>query len=227
MIKPADLEAIQGHLGHRFTDQKRLEKALTHSSAGGTYNYERMEFLGDRVVGLVLATALFKMFSEEREGDLAKRHAALVQGRTLAKIAREIGLGDLMQLSDAERAAGGAENDNILADGLEALIGALFLDAGYDACRAAIEKLWGDRVKIMRRPPQDPKTALQEWAQARSLSLPSYELLGRTGPDHAPIFEIRVKVGDYPPWAAQGTSRRSAEKLAAAMLLAHLEELEN
>lgn len=221
------LAEIQKHLGHTFSDQKRLEKALTHSSAGGTYNYERMEFLGDRVVGLVLATALFKIFPDEREGDLAKRHAALVQGKTLAKIAREIGLGDLMQLSDAERAAGGAENDNILADGLEALIGALFLDAGYDACRDAIERLWGDRVKIMRRPPQDPKTALQEWAQARSLSLPTYELLGRSGPDHAPIFEIRVKVGDYPPWAAKGTSRRAAEKLAAAMLLAHLEELEN
>jgi ribonuclease-3 len=132
----------------------------------------------------------------------------------------------MMQLSDAERTAGGADNDNILADGLEAVIGALYIDAGFGPCQAAIERLWGDRVRVMRRPPQDAKTALQEWAQARALALPSYELVGRTGPDHAPIFEIRVKVGDFPPWSAKGTSRRAAEKLAAAMLLAHLEELE-
>jgi ribonuclease-3 len=177
-------------------------------------------------VGLALAHTLFKMVPDENEGDMAKRHAALVQGKMLAKIAREIELGDMMQLSDAERAAGGANNDNILADGLEAVIGALYLDGGFDACQQAIEKLWGDRVKTMRRPPQDPKTAIQEWAQARALALPSYELVGRSGPDHAPIFEIRVTVGDYPPWSAKGTSRRAAEKLAAAMLLAHLEELE-
>ena len=218
---------LQDDLGYHFKDIKPLEKALTHSSAGGTYNYERLEFLGDRVVGLALAHTLFKTFPDENEGDMAKRHAALVQGKTLAKIAREIDLGAIMQLSEAERAAGGADNDNILADGLEALIGALYLDAGLPACQAAIEKLWGDRVKVMKRPPQDPKTALQEWAQARTLALPSYELVGRSGPDHAPIFEIRVKVGDFPPWSAKGTSRRSAEKLAAAMLLAHLEELES
>ena len=218
---------LQDDLGYHFKDIKPLEKALTHSSAGGTYNYERLEFLGDRVVGLALAHTLFKTFPDENEGDMAKRHAALVQGKTLAKIAREINLGAIMQLSEAERAAGGANNDNILADGLEALIGALYLDAGLPECQAAIEKLWGDRVKVMKRPPQDPKTALQEWAQARTLDLPSYELVGRSGPDHAPIFEIRVKVGDFPPWSAKGTSRRSAEKLAAAMLLAHLEELES
>lgn len=222
----AAIVKLQDDLGYRFKDIKRLEKALTHSSAGGTYNYERLEFLGDRVVGLALAHTLFKMFPDENEGDMAKRHAALVQGKTLAKIAREINLGAIMQLSEAERTAGGANNDNILADGLEALIGAMYLDAGLPECQAAIEKLWGDRVKVMKRPPQDPKTALQEWAQARSLALPSYELVGRSGPDHAPIFEIRVKVGDFPPWAAKGTSRRAAEKLAAAMLLAHLEELE-
>lgn len=220
------LKALQDHLGHHFNEAWPLEKALTHSSAGGTYNYERLEFLGDRVVGLALAHTLFKVFPDENEGDMAKRHAALVQGKMLAKIARELDLGALMQLSDAERAAGGANNDNILADGLEALIGALYIDGGFAVCQQAIEKLWGDRVKTMRRPPQDPKTALQEWAQARALSLPLYEMVGRSGPDHAPIFEIRVKVGDYPPWAAKGTSRRAAEKLAAAMLLAHLEELE-
>lgn len=221
------LETLQSRINHRFADIKRLEKAVTHSSAGGTYNYERLEFLGDRVVGLALAETLFTLFPDEKEGDMAKRHAALVQGKTLAKIAREIGLGDMMQLSDAERAAGGANNDNILADGLEAVIGAVYMDAGFDACARVIAHLWGDRVQTMRRPPQDAKTALQEWAQARGLSLPAYELVGRSGPDHAPIFEIKVTVGDYPPWAAKGTSRRAAEKLAAAMLLAHLEELEN
>ena len=225
-MTPEILDDLQNKIGHRFADVKRLEKALTHSSAGGTYNYERLEFLGDRVVGLALAHTLFKTFPDENEGDMAKRHAALVQGKMLARIAREIGLGDMMLLSDAERTAGGANNDNILADGLEAVIGALYIDAGFAPCQSAIEKLWGDRVRTMRRPPQDAKTALQEWAQARALALPLYELVGRTGPDHAPVFEIRVKVGDFPPWAAKGTSRRSAEKLAAAMLLAHLEELE-
>lgn len=220
------LVVLQDRLGWRFAVAERLEKALTHSSVGGTYNYERLEFLGDRVVGLALADTLFRLFPDENEGDMAKRHAALVQGKTLAKIAREIDLGAVLQLSDAERAAGGADNDNILADGLEALIGALYLDAGFTVCQRAIERLWGERVQVMRRPPQDPKTALQEWAQARGLALPHYELAGRSGPDHAPLFEMRVTVGPYPPWTARGPSRRAAEKLAAGMLLAHLEELE-
>jgi ribonuclease-3 len=225
-MKTDYLKPLEARIGHEFGRPELLYKAMTHSSVGRGENYERLEFLGDRVVGLALAHTLFKKYPDENEGDLAKRHAALVRGKLLAEIARDIELGKYMKLSDPERAAGGAENENILADGLEALIGALYLDAGFEKCQDVIENIWGRRVDIMRRPPQDPKTALQEWAQARGLSLPAYEMVDRTGPDHAPIFEIRVNVGDFPPWAAKGTSRRAAEKLAAAMLLAHLEEIE-
>ena len=218
--------ALQEKLGHFFANQELLQRALTHSSTGAARNYERLEFLGDRVVGLVIAHILWESFPKEAEGDLAKRHAALVQGKTLARIARRIELGGAMQLSAAERAAGGAENDNILADGLESVIGALYVDGGLAVCEKVIRDLLGDSILVMKRPPQDPKTALQEWAQARGLPLPEYEMSGRSGPDHAPDFEIRVTVQGYPPASAKGASRRKAEKEAAGILLAHLQEMD-
>jgi ribonuclease III len=175
----------------------------------------------------VIAHILWETFPDESEGDLAKRHAALVQGKMLAKLARLVKLGDAMQLSDAERAAGGSENDNILADGLEGVIGALYIDGGLEPAKNVITRLWGNSIHIMKAPPQDPKTALQEWAQARGLPLPVYELMGKDGPDHAPTFEIKVTVFGYPPWSSRGSSRRKAEKDAAAMLLAHLKEMES
>ena len=221
------LQELQDNLGYHFKRKELLEKALTHSSTGAEQNYERLEFLGDRVVGLVVAHMLWEAFPGEPEGDLAKRHAALVQGKMLADIARLIGLGKSMQFSEAERASGGAENENILADGVEGVIGAMFLDGGLDVCHETIKKLWGNSIYIMRAPPQDPKTALQEWAQGRGLPLPKYELIGRDGPDHAPTFEVQVTVESYPPWVSKGASRRKAEKEAAAMLLAHLKEIES
>jgi ribonuclease-3 len=218
---------LEEKLDHKFSDMTFIERALTHSSAGMKYNYERLEFLGDRVLGLTMAHLLFKTFPKEREGDMAKRHAALVQGKTLSIVANKIELGELMVFSDAERSAGGAQNANILADGLEGVIGALYLDAGLEKCSDIIEKLWGDLITTMNKPPQDPKTALQEWAQARMLSLPTYELVGKEGPDHAPVFEVKVHVEGYPTWTTTGSSRRKAEKDAAGMLLAHLEEIED
>lgn len=220
------IDTLQERLGYRFKDKDRLLKALTHSSTGTGKNYERLEFLGDRVLGLVMAQLIFEEFPEEHEGDLAKRHAALVQGQTLARIAREIDLGEAMQLSDAERASGGADNDHILADGVEGVLGALYLDAGLEACQRVLKELFGDTLYVMVKPPQDPKTALQEWAQARALPLPNYELVGKEGPDHAPTFAVRVSVEGFPPWTCQGPSRRVTEKQAAGMLLAHLEEME-
>lgn len=220
------LEKLEERLGYRFKDQERLRNSLTHSSTGTSLNYERLEFLGDRVVGLVMAHILFDEFPGENEGDLAKRHAALVQGKTLARLAREIDLGSAMQFSDAERASGGAENDNILADGMEGMIGALYLDAGLEKSQDILKNLYGDSVYVMLTPPQDPKTALQEWAQARSLPLPKYELVGKEGPDHAPTFAVRVSVEGFPPWTCQGPSRRVTEKQAAGMLLAHLREMD-
>ena len=213
---------FQEKLGCKFRSPDLLRLALTHSSTGSASNYERLEFLGDRVLGLVMAEIIYGIFPNESEGDLAKRHAALVQGDTLGEIALALGLGGVMELSGAERASGGARNEHILADALEAVIGALYLDAGLAACRAAIEKLWDDRIHVMKEPPQDAKTSLQEWAQERGLSLPVYEVTGREGPDHAPLFEISVSVGDFPPAAAKGSSRRAAEKEAARILLSQL-----
>src|SRR5688500_13271954 len=137
--------ALEKRLECRFSDRERLAAALTHSSTGAQVNYERLEFLGDRVLNLVIAETLFHLFPSESEGDLAKRHASLVQGRLLAEIARHYDLGAAMLLSEAERASGGAENDNILADGLEAVIGALYLDAGLFACQELIARLWQGR----------------------------------------------------------------------------------
>ncbi|MCB9989957.1 MAG: ribonuclease III [Rhodospirillales bacterium] len=221
------LRELQDSLDYHFKQTELLERALTHSSTGAAKNYERLEFLGDRVVGLVMAHMLWETFPKESEGDLAKRHAALVQGKMLAKLARLIKLGDAMQLSDAERAAGGSSNENILADGLESVIGAMYVDGGLEDCERVIKRLWGNSIHIMKAPPQDPKTALQEWAQGRALPLPSYELVGKAGPDHAPTFEVKVTVEGYPPWTSEGKSRRKAEKDAAAMLLAHLIEMES
>lgn len=219
------MTTLQEILRHRFRDDALLTAAMTHASTGTGNNYERLEFLGDRVLGLVMAELLYSLFPNEPEGHLAKRHAALVQGALLAVIAREINLGDSLILSEAERASGGADNENMLADGLEALIGALYLDAGLAPCQELIKRLWGERVSILSNPPQDPKTALQEWAQGRGLPLPLYEVAERTGPDHAPAFTVRVTVQGFAPAAATGATRRAAEKESARILLEQLQKI--
>ena len=220
-----ELSALQETLRHQFHDVNLLVAAMTHASTGSDHNYERLEFLGDRILGLVIAESLYKLFPNEPEGHLAKRHAALVQGALLAVIAREINLGDSLILSESERASGGAENENMLADALEAMIGALYLDAGLAPCQEVIVRLWGDRISILSSPPQDPKTTLQEWAQGRGLPLPLYELAERSGPDHAPVFTIRVTVQGFTPVLATGASRRAAEKESARILLEQLQKI--
>tara|TARA_X000001036_G_scaffold89919_2_gene82268 strand:+ start:6806 stop:7477 length:672 start_codon:yes stop_codon:yes gene_type:complete len=200
---------------HDFKNLELIETALTHSSTGADVNYERLEFLGDRVLGLVIAETLYKRFPNEAEGDLAKRLAALVQGEFLAEIAKEMGLGQLIHFSEAEASSGGAENDHILADVFESVIGALYLDSNFETCQKLIEKLWGGRLDVMKEPPQHPKTRLQEWAQGQSLSLPIYKIVNQSGPDHAPIFDVELKVQGYDPLIAQGRSRQIAEKQAA------------
>jgi ribonuclease-3 len=218
-------DQLQKRIGYNFRNTGLLKAAMTHSSTGGDKNNERLEFLGDRVVNLVMAQELYTRFPEEAEGDLAKRHAALVQGKMLARIARDLKLGEAVILSDAERAAGGDDNENILADCCEALLGALFLDGGIDECRRVVLALWGDRIDNLRKPPRDAKTALQEWAQARGLGLPRYVLISREGPDHAPRFEVEVQIDGHLPTKGTGSSLRKAEKEAAAILLAHFEEM--
>lgn len=212
-------ETLEAALGHTFKDQALLNAALTHSSLGGDKNYERLEFLGDRVLGLAVAEILYEKFPKENEGDLAKRLAMLVQGEILAEIASAIKLGDYIGLSQAERTAGGAANENILSDVLEALIGAVYLDAGFKPCRSLIDKLWDRRFETMIAPPSHPKTAVQEWAQGQGLPLPVYKIVGQEGPDHAPIFKVQLSVKGYDDVVAGGRSRQIAEKEAAKIFL--------
>lgn len=218
------LDAIQDKIGYNFKDMKLLQRALTHSSTDGQDNYERLEFLGDRVLGLVMAHALFDAFGGESEGGLAKRYSALVQGRTLAVIASMNKLGDHILLSPSEREAGGGENENILSDVLEALLGAVYLDGGLEPARAMILKLWDDNIHTLTDAPQDPKTELQEWVQARGLPLPEYNIASQSGPDHAPVFIMELRVQGQDPVQAEGPSRRQAEKSAARIMLRILKE---
>ncbi|MCB9964409.1 MAG: ribonuclease III [Rhodospirillales bacterium] len=225
MTHHTSFDTLQTTIGYTFRNKELLRTAMTHSSVsvqsggGSETNYERLEFLGDRVLGLVVADLLYRRYPQEKEGDLAKRHAALVQGKTLAKVARKLDLGEVLILSDSERAAGGAENEHMLADGVESLLGALYLDCDLTECARLISALWDDLLDVMTAPPQDPKTALQEWAQGRGLPLPSYEMVDRTGPDHAPEFTISVQVQGFSPVDGHGTSRRAAEKNAAEKFL--------
>ncbi len=222
-MKSPAVKPLEQQLDHTFKNKNLLHNALTHSSTGEDDNYERLEFLGDRVLGLVIAQALYERFPAEAEGDLAKRLAALVQGELLAEIAAQMGLGRFIVLSEAEAQAGGAENENILSDVFEAIIGALYLDGGFEKCARLINGLWAERFTDMKTPPQHPKTRLQEWAQGRGLPLPSYKVVEQSGPDHAPVFDVQLTVKGFPGVNAQGYSRQEAEKLAAKAFFEKLE----
>ena len=213
------IKALQEKIDHQFSNPKLIGEAVTHSSTGKENNYERLEFLGDRVVGLVVAQELYNRFPEEPEGHMAKRLAALVQGEMLAEIAQEISLGEFINFSDAEEAAGGAENENILADVFEAVIGALYLDAGFEKCQNLLLSLYDGHFDNMKAPPQHPKTALQEWAQGKGLPLPLYEITSQDGPDHAPEFEVTLFVEGFDMLQAKGRSRQQAEKEVAEQFL--------
>ena len=210
---------LEQAISYTFKDKALLEQALTHSSAGGMKNYERLEFLGDRVLGLVVTELLFEKFPDEKEGDLAKRLASLVQGTTLAKLSAQIDLGNYIQFSASEKEAGGAQNEHILADVYEALIGAMYLDGGYMPCKDLIETQWANVLYIMKKPPQHPKTGLQEWLQGQGLPLPAYEIIGQSGPDHAPVFEVELSVKGMDAIRASGRSRAEAETQAARLFM--------
>lgn len=212
------LDALRKLTGSSASNET-LTEALTHSSSGKKVNYQRMEFLGDRVLGLVIAEFLIKNFPDENEGNLARRLSYLVDKNMLARVAIKTGIGEFIIMSEAEKSAGGSENDNLLSDVMEALIGATFLDSGLEECKKIILTLWGDFLYETLTPPIDPKTALQEWTQGKGLGLPDYELADRQGPDHAPTFEIKVNIEGHGSISAKGTSRRSAEKSAAKKML--------
>lgn len=211
-------------LDYDFKDPELARTALTHRSAAGRGEptYERLEFLGDRVLALVISDLLYEHFPDEEEGALAKRLVALVRKETLAEVATKLNIAPLIVLSKGEEDAGGRENPAILADACEALIGAIYRDGGLAPAAAFIERHWRDLMISEREPPKDAKTTLQEWAQGRGLNLPEYTTVGRSGPDHAPSFTIEVRVGKYRPERAEGATKRMAEQAAAELLLKRL-----
>jgi ribonuclease-3 len=214
-------------LDHAFRDPELLAVALTHRSAGRTNN-ERLEFLGDAVLGIVAAEALYTRFPRATEGELTRLRAELVREATLATFARELQLGDAMRLGPGELRSGGFRRDSILADAFEALVGAVWLDGGWDACRRALLPLLEPRIAALEpgRVPKDAKTELQELVQGRGLPLPTYELAGTTGDEHRKTFFVRCSVPDLAVVAdGEGGSRRAAETHAAQLALARIAEL--
>ena len=217
-----DLGELEDKLGHVFVDRSLVALALTHVSAAGSGRrdtYQRLEFLGDRVLGLVVAEMLYAAFPCAEEGELSRRLADLVRRESCAEVALEWGAEACVRLGEGERQAGTSKT-TIFSDVCESLIGAVFLDGGYDAARAVVMRAFGERMRSPRRPLRDPKTALQEWAQARGLEPPLYKETARAGPDHAPEFTMSVVVRGFEPAEAKGTSKRGAEQAAAAAFMA-------
>jgi ribonuclease III len=215
-------------LGHAFKDDELGRAALRHSSLrAGRHEaptFERLEFLGDRVLGLLIAQWLYTLYPQEAEGPLSRRLAALVRASTLAELGRSSGLAAQVQLPPNEAANGGQANDNIIADALEASLGAVYLDGGLGAAQAIVHKLWAGLVHSSPTAERDPKTRLQEWAQARGVVLPRYEVLGQSGPAHAPEFIVEVHLPDGRKAKGQGSSKRLAEQAAALTLLEIVEQ---
>jgi ribonuclease-3 len=209
---------IEKTLGHKPKDPALFTRALTHASRGGA-DYERLEFLGDRVLGLIVAAWLYELFPNEPEGILSRRYNVLVSRETCADIAREIGVGRQAILGKQAREDGASDSDNVLGDMVEALIGALYLEAGIDAAAAFVRSAWGDRAETHGKAPKHPKSALQEWAAANNKRPPVYEMKGRTGPHHAPKFVVEVAIKDVGEAEAEGTSKQEAETAAAKALL--------
>ncbi len=218
------LDALEARIGRAFNDRALLDQALTHVSArvgkAAPSHNERLEFLGDRVLGLLAAEMLIALDPQWREGELSRRHAALVSGEACAQAARRLELGDALRLARGTSVQGGRDNARILGDALEALIAATYLDGGLAAARSLFDRAWGDSLaQVAEASPRDPKTALQEWAMSQALPLPAYRQLNRTGPDHAPEFTVEVTVAGREPALGVGASLRGAEKTAALVFL--------
>jgi len=218
--KQDDLKPLEARIGHSFADAELIRLALTHVSATGARRetYQRLEFLGDRVLGLIVADMLYEEFPEAEEGELSRRLADLVRKESCAEVAVEWGIEAHIRLGESEKQAG-ALKTAILGDVCESIIGAVFLDAGFDAAKLIVRKAFEARMRSPRRPLRDPKTALQEWAQARGLVPPAYQELKRTGPDHAPEFTIAVVLPGFAPAEAKGLSKRRAEQAAASAFI--------
>jgi ribonuclease-3 len=220
-----DRAALEERIGYQFADKAMLERALTHISAlsGGpqkrSESYQRLEFLGDHVLGLVISDMLFRAFPKANEGELSRRLADLVRKETCAEVAKAMDLGPALKLGNSESSAGGRLRSTILADACEGLVGAVFVDGGYAAAETLIGKFWKERMLKPLRPLRDPKTMLQEWAQGKGLPTPLYREVDRTGPHHDPLFRVAVELPGLAPAEGVGGNKRAAEKDAAAVMI--------
>ncbi|MDQ7071200.1 MAG: ribonuclease III [Rhodobacterales bacterium] len=221
----AELKAFEGRIGHVFANPELIIRAVTHSSMSSPTrgNNQRLEFLGDRVLGLVMAEAVQAHDPNAAEGLLAPRYNALVRKETCADVARQIDLGVVLKLGRSEMLSGGRRKMALLGDAMEAVIAAVYRDGGYDAARDMVLRLWGDRIGAVEDDARDPKTSLQEWAQARGLKPPKYVETAREGPDHAPVFTIAATLENGEAETATAASKRQAEQAAAKALLTRLE----
>lgn len=222
----AELRAFAGRLGHEFARPELLIRALTHGSVSTQTrpDNQRLEFLGDRVLGLVIAEALLLADRGATEGQLAPRLNALVRSETCAEVARQIGLGEVLRLGRSEMMTGGRRKDALLGDAMEAVLAAVYLDAGFEAARAVVLAHWGARLEGVEEAAFNPKSALQEWAQAQGMAPPRYEIMARSGPDHAPQLRIAVTLDDGRRAEAEGSgAKRNIEQDAARALLAQIE----
>ncbi|GFE66406.1 ribonuclease III [Litoreibacter roseus] len=222
----ADVHAFCARLGYEFSDSELVTRALTHGSISSSTrpDNQRLEFLGDRVLGLVMAEALLADDKAAAEGVLAPRFNALVRKETCADVARQIDLGSVLRLGKSEMLSGGRRKEALLGDGMEAVIAAVYLDGGFEAARQTILRLWGKRIADVEVDARDPKTALQEYVQARGEAPPSYDVVQRDGPDHAPKFRVRVTIASGQSEEAVASAKRQAEQAAAKALLEILED---
>ena len=222
--RKAAIAALQHTIGYHFRDAELLDRALTHASVGGgtakVRHNERLEFLGDRVLGLVAAERMFVMDAAIREGEMTQRFHKLTNGKACAVIARRMGIAPALRLAPGESKSGGRDSDTILGDACEALLAAIYIDGGLHPARAVFLKFWAeDLAAVEHITTKDPKNQLQEWSQARGLGIPQYELIDRTGPDHAPCFVVGVHIEGFRPESGEGRSLAAAEKAAAQQML--------
>ena len=228
------MHKLEEVLEYKFNDVSLIDEALTHPSLTRLtkkdekkYNYERLEFLGDAVLGLVIAELLMIKYPDEKEGELAKRQAGLVRGEAVTNVAVSLNLGKFIKMTVGEEATGGRENASNVENVLEAIIGAIYSDSNLCEAKKFIEKHWAKLIEKMIEPPKDAKTSLQEWAQARGLAIPSYNIISTDGPSHSPHFTVQVDVQNMDNIEASGTSKKKAEKAAARKMLVVIKETDN
>jgi ribonuclease III len=224
-VARAETASIEARIGHSFGDPSLLTTALTHVSALKTArrrgdSYQRLEFLGDHVLGLIVSDMLYRSFPKANEGELSKRLADLVRKETCADVATSLGLLEGIKLGQVGAIADARLRTSVIGDICEAVIGAIFLDGGYPAAEQFVRRNWEERMRTLKRPLRDPKTVLQEWAQGRGLPTPVYREVERTGPHHDPVFRIAVDLPGLAPAEGVGSNKRAAEKLAASAMIA-------